>query len=70
MNRFFNFFFFFFFIALVCEALCAQSFLAYVINGKKALTVRCNMLIDEKVKYDEIVKINTTDWAEKKISIS
>ena len=24
------------------------------------------MLIDEKVKYDEIVKINTTDWAEKK----
>lgn len=25
------------------------------------------MLIDEKVKYDEIVKINTTDWAEKNI---
>ena len=24
------------------------------------------MLIDEKVKYGEIVKINTTDWAEKK----
>ena len=36
-------------------------------NGKKALTVHCNMLIDEKVKYDEIVKINTTDWAEKNI---
>lgn len=27
------------------------------------------MLIDEKVKYDEIVKINTTDWAEKKFKL-